>query len=798
MKIDDLIEHLWVLSRCDHLQGVLADYNRDFRCNFYQDRDRYIKEIAPEVSKTLVQAGQEPSQASSERLVWFILMLPIEEYTDVYRCNVKSLIFPIHCMFRRLIEEAIVSGVITEKDATEYFQALIKAARVVTQFRPSLQVSGYNPGSMKFYGHNTINPVFEYFSLSMVAHLNHRLWDATYEKAMHIKRHGDPEDYFPLNNQLNDAYPIFANMFDHMNDHHVEPINLSIQDMWAYMEAACIGRNFVYRTRDRWRSEFNVFKDATIKFKTLISGPPVIQRNELAVKGFLEENDHLGAERAILLADLSEGLENEASEDKTISQGEGLAAYLSSIRREKIAAHFRSGGHVLLRHCWSDKRSFTLERLAALLGFITQGEQLQALLQSDSDRIRGISALCILETATTGASIERILTGSKGGQASGGFIDPAGLYIDIDELLQVSGIQVDSGIDRNLTLQAVKSLIREFNDKFPELHITPESLAYGGRAWHINKGSLNRLEVSHICGVVLPGVRASLQYVNPNGGLISKLIQSNSLLLKHLLKISTQSEFKVLDKLHPTLGVTNIVRAAYPVIEEYGMMRETLELKRHEIYCKTQFPQIPEDHKIEAIFKYLVQQIHNEKDGEVNWLSAFVLAVLHSSLLLRPGEAKTLPVGNISFQDNVIMILGKGNIHYVEVRFLPMSTRIKKLFQRYVKEVRLEKLEGLGSTFIHDHESAVKHLNFAFDHAGMGHYDLYSLRKWGATRLHNSGIDFDEWQGLMGHSQVGFEFLGRYSTGRFSRLRKHFDELALFFNRYIEEILGEVKIARIP
>ena len=74
----------------------------------------------------------------------------------------------------------------------------------------------------------------------------------------------------------------------------------------------------------------------------------------------------------------------------------------------------------------------------------------------------------------------------------------------------------------------------------------------------------------------------------------------------------------------------------------------------------------------------------------------------------------------------------------------------------------------------------------------MSFHNLYSLRKWGGTKLHNAGVDFDIWQALMGHSQAGFESMGCHSQIVFSQLRRELEKHAAPLGERIPSLIREI------
>ncbi len=779
------------------LESVLTR-NKVFKKAYFSDRLQYLQELRDIIQRQLSVSGNEATPGDSAQYIWFVLSLcivmdedsDIVFENDIYLYDLSVLIRPLRIMIIKLLEEALSRGYdINDVDFLAYFKRLLEAGKSILGYKPLQGRSLNSPhSSLGFYEDVVSLRSFEHFCLMSQAHFNHRI-KLAYQIAQTEGITGKPSKRKspPIRYRLVDSYSMYREVFEYLDRENVEPESLCPQDFLEYLYLDTYEQGFVSATRQRKRFEFDIMLDAVKDHTTLWGWQNRTDKNRSLIDPFKDEDEPHFRERAQILADVSECLESDHS---LVKADNDHGEYLTSMKREMVAAKFRSGGQVLLRHHWNDKRAFTHERLCALIGFLMQDQAVQEVFDEmgwswNTDQIQKISAVCILESCFSGAAIKKVLKmDDPPVSPHSGYIDPIGLYLEIDVLMGVLAIP-GKPPDNQKLFEFVRRLFKRFNSKYPDLQITIGSLCYGGRAWQVDRMGLNRLETSHICGSWLPGVRASGQYVKMHR-LVELWEKSSIQLAQSLLSLSKRDDlrnsFYVLDQINgagpkSVPKVSELIASAKGVLSWWETAREKIKLKKQEQFEKSRKVSVFSNGDVSRIIGFTLKKInHSSGDEFYEWISAYLTILFSAYLLLRPGESKNLKLSHLSFVTKSIGISGKCNKAFSEYRDLPLNNAFGELLKIFIDKMSQKGLLRSNQRINPFYELGRGKIEAVFDELNLTQFKLYTFRKWGATKLHNRGIPFDHWQALMGHSQVGFEPFGCYSTMHFSDLRKHVDE----------------------
>ncbi len=804
VPVAEILNLLHELAYTSYFQRVLGEmWNAPGQeAKDYSDRDAEAKSLAPAINSVLSKYQPGISMNYAFDLGWFLLMLPLEvEHIDKF--NFKP-IFPfIEDILKSLILECRAVNILNQSNEIMAYQCLKESALVILrqyQDNPLPKLSG----APSFYADALDFDLAENFALACPAFFNWRAADHLEKKInRYFSRSGkrkaastDKKLWVPFRHVEDEPYSLMRRGLNRLAM-RAETGYIVPEDFMTAVETDLAENQLENATYQRQFSEFKKFRLATRNHRTLWQYSGELER----IRDFTsaledeasEEGEGESSDSSILIT-LSGGFEEEPYGDgmhEIDMKMENLGKKMTedekhNARIEHMVAAQKAGGLVRLRYSWDSVMVPTLERLGIFIGWLTDGKRIVELLESGNEEgiKKGVCALAFLESLSTGAGIKRIMGMREPQNLSDNIrIRPAGLYLPLKELAAVL-TKCDLVIPPWESLYEYwKEQRKKFASEFPEFKFGTGPVAYAGRAWLIDCKGFNVVEASHIAGVILPGARATMQYMeieNP----IKKLHQANKDFYEKLFSVSQNAELKGF-----RVDSWKYLRKSRNVFLDHLKSLELIQQGRHVLWPEVKPDlRIPSEQQVKRFIENLNQQVM-ESHGRDRKQAAAALIVGVSKVILGIRSNEALEKGRVwfSFVLESLLILTKGNKEFAESRCLPVPQALLGLIYEYwiqyePQHVLTTKLSQQDSQtlriaistegLVDSAGEAKRRVKQALNDAEIFWNDHNCLRRFFATEVYRKGLPFDHIQALLGHSQVGFEIAGPNSRRTAGALRR--------------------------
>jgi site-specific recombinase XerD len=821
-QLEDLIELWWELSKCQDLMNRLWEYakaegNKHLQ---YEKQFRGVSRQVVDLAKKLFYAMPikvDPSH--TKRLIWLILTVPLgevkvevggiemEQAVPFKKIRLEPIKSSYKKIFMKLLEEGHANNIVDSSlnDRRLYDCFIFCLEWLDKELENECKRDGTeriepSQGAYSFYVEKKDTVFFRHFSIAIqsyfykkvINNLESELKKRNKAVTGQVKALEKSErlSFFPPHWKVETTpTALMRDILECLEERGVENEVISEQVIREEIEQLCRKKMFCANTERRKMDEIDILVDSVKNHRTFWGNKERI--DELlkdSYRDFCYKDGKEGRIEAEILSAITsetsdlESLGTIEKKSEEAKKKDGDKEFKEEYRKKAIQlsfnVHHAEGGLTRLNyHRWSS-RVAGLDRVCMYLGYLGEVGR--------KDETGRAVFECFVESLMTGASIRKIVSNEERSNKGPGI--PAGIYLSHRELVSsffVTGEKI---------LKEFRANVKTFNSLFPDYKIDSNTLLGAARAWHTKiSHKLTPLELSFVCGSILPESKSDTHYIMPEK-ITESLEASDYLYVERLLKVVKimKSRQNCLSKEEQLLTENS---------EKYLLqIKKTLKdrmTERNKLWLKLR-PSIffTEDSIAKNIYEKLLKNLLQEgQEPEIYFKRAGAITLFLLDVIggYRKTELTRMLNKAVSLLTNCIIVSAKAGRSHSELRVIPLGEKSHDLISAYIKfkddiiknhpdilkeakipEKEIEKLFPMAGKVIDELDDVI------FSSTGDVRNEVASLRKYAASCLHEDGVKkklilYRILRLILGHAHAGFHQCGPFDYDRFSSLRKAID-----------------------